>query len=500
MNQPTTPYQCWRFQFYERTGKPTPLYSDGIIPLDNISVCGKDYLQVPTAYRFDRNRDIVVSVYGVAKTGETKVTDKFSIGNYQGPARQVQNPNPSIARYGAVCDGNYSPTTEGYAVQFTCYEETDASHPNGKGTYFLQMEHPIAETVNSQLTLPYYGYYTIPQANNWIASRNLNPSTLSALEVSPIFDVSQLQGVAIFDPNGNPITGSYRMIKKDFGPYNNLEGYAYIPSTSFAPTGPFPGVQDYMYLMNNRLTYLGTPGTPDYVNGLQNFLTNTNGYHHLACYGNGMSFNGENTGETNSPCENQPNFSQFMNSNTEIWEYLQSLIGCNDVINGQTNWDWWQNIVHVELGSVVGGTKPVWSVDGGTPQVAQKINVPSGLYTLSYLTKTGKYKSFIVEAKTNCVLTSQIKDFVSVNIFPVPFTGNTFSINIETPSDETFTYELWDNNGNKIHTQIISLTSTSGTPFTIKVATRTEIPAGVTLINRFIFSDGSVKTLNTIKQ
>ncbi len=502
MNQPTTPYQCWRFQFYERTGKPTPLYSDGIIPLDNISVCGKDYVQVPTAYRFDRKRDIVVSVYGVAKTGETKVADKFSIGNYQGPARQIQNPNYGISRYGAVCDGNYSPTTEGYALQFTCYEEANASNPNGLGTYYLQMESPARELINGNIVIPYYGFYTPAQANQWIVNRypGFTLTNYNGTEISQEFNTNQLNsGVYIFDPNGNPITGPYYMIAKDFGPYSKIAPYSFIPSSSFTSTGPLSGIQDYMYLMNNRLTYLATPGTIDYVNGLQSFLTNTNGYHHLACYGNNMSFTGANQGEYTSPCDINPNFSQLMDANTEIWDYIQVLNGCNNNISN-TNPNLYEDLAAAELTSVVGGTTPIWSFHGGTPQIGEKIAIKTGLYNLSYLTKNGEYKSFIVEAKTNCVLTSQIKDFVTVNIFPVPIIGNTFSINLETPADETFTYELWDNNGNKIHTQIISLTSTSGTPFTIKVATRTDIPVGVTLINRFIFSDGSVKTLNTIKQ
>lgn len=501
MNQPSTPYTCWRYEFSERTGVSTALHTDGIIPLDKITVCGKDYVQVPSAYRFDRKRDIIVSIYGSTKTSETKVVDKISIGNYQGPAKNTLHPTEAIARYGAVCDGNYSPTTEGYAVQFTCYEEANASYPNGLGTYYLQMEHPIREMVNSNVTIPYYGFYTPDQADQWLQKRYHfeGPAMYGGTEVSQTFNTNQLSaGVYIFDPNGNPITGPYYMIAKDFGPYNKLDGYAFIPSSSFSPNGPYTGVQDYMYLMNNYLNSISQPSSPNYVPSLNGFSTSTNGFIHLACYGDGMSFTGSNSGESTSPCDINPEFSQLMDANTEIWDYIQVLNGCNNDIysSGEIS----EELAGAELTSVTGGSKPVWSFNGGTPQIGQRISIPAGLYNLSYMTKNAEYKSFIVEAKTNCVLTSQIKDFVSVSIFPVPIVGNTFNINIETPLDETFTYELWDDKGNKIHSQLITVTKTSGEPFTIKVSPRLDIPAGITLINRFIYSDGSIKTVNTIKQ
>lgn len=74
-----------------------------------------------------------------------------------------------------------------------------------------------------------------------------------------------------------------------------------------------------------------------------------------------------------------------------------------------------------------------------------------------------------------------------------------FKINIETPINVSIDYELWDNNGNKLWSQKFEVSKTTDGPVTIPINPDIAIPSGA-LINKFIYSDGSVKTMNTIKE
>ncbi len=102
------------------------------------------------------------------------------------------------------------------------------------------------------------------------------------------------------------------------------------------------------------------------------------------------------------------------------------------------------------------------------------------------------------EVTEKSTYTRPIKEMVSQVIFAVPIVNNDFKINIETQIDASIDYELWDNNGNKLWSQKFEVSKTTGEPITIPVNPDITLPSGV-LINKFIYSDGSVSIINTVK-
>ncbi len=505
MNQASTPYTCWRYFIQERTGKATAQYPNGIVPLDNITVCGKDFVQLPTAYGKDTKRDIIVSVYGVTSpkggaTTETPVILNKTIGNYSGIEKAITNKDYKI-RCGAACDGMYQ--GKSYAYQFRIHEEITAAQPSGTGVGYMDMNSPFQEMI-ANVGIPFYGYYSPTQAQAYLTSIAFSGTMAdykaANLDVSGKLYVSDLeQGIHVHDSYGNIIIqddvtnpgGIYYMIPKDFGIWEKYRTYLAAGIQNYDYDGNNCGnvaLGLFTQQMNTRIN-AQVPSTPQLA-----------GWTNLQCSGQGWSLSESEYAQEPSDCQ-QGVLETVILGDIGPWEILELLEPC--VTGGSTDHhEYWEQYAQVNLVSATGGsgTTPTWTFHnvGRPPVLGEKINIPAGLYNLEIATKKGEYRRLVVQAKQPYTATVQMKDLVSPVIFPVPIVNNDFKINIETPFDVTFTYELWDKNGVKIHSQIITVAKTLTDAVTIPIAVRGTIPTG-NLINRFIYSDGSIRTINTMK-
>ena len=87
-------------------------------------------------------------------------------------------------------------------------------------------------------------------------------------------------------------------------------------------------------------------------------------------------------------------------------------------------------------------------------------------------------------------------DLLGVNIYPVPIVGNAFTIDMTASDALNFTYEFRNGNGTLLYTQKFKLKKNQ--QWTHEVKPSQGVPNG-NHINRFVFADGSVLSLQTIK-
>jgi hypothetical protein len=90
----------------------------------------------------------------------------------------------------------------------------------------------------------------------------------------------------------------------------------------------------------------------------------------------------------------------------------------------------------------------------------------------------------------------QMADLLNAIIFPVPLIGNEFNIKLNADEILKVLYTLHDANGTELHRQNINVPKNQEITRTIRP--KTNIPNGI-ILHRFTFDDGSVKTIETIK-
>jgi hypothetical protein len=497
VNQPTnTQVDCWSYSFSEKKVVNGTLTT---IPLDIVRVCGSNYVKVPDAYRYDRKRDIRVTISGSYGRGPSKIYGtELPIGNNDHPYMSNGDAQISEFRCGAVCDGNY--LGESYAYALELWEVMDPSNPTvGTGQTNLIMTHPVFEYINGNIAVPFYGYYTPQQAIDklqQIGSPDPNPGSVLNMNnfgCSPLLNTNDLPiQTAIKDPWNNFISGPYYAIRKDFGPWRNIgDNYNYYNSMIPISNCNVNPADNLTYLMNNMNNYINNQ--PSLV-GSPNLVCDGNGW--------GIAQGGEST---NTDCT----FGSLgLSANQSPWEIMVAIEDCLGYNGAGSTPHWWGEYAYWEVtpiaGPIIGGPvigKPVMTYKGSTaPELNQTIEIPAGLYRMNMLFRNGKYYSIIVEAKNNQSYTTTIKDLLDVNIYPVPVVNNTFSVTINAPVDGNYDYELYDKFGNKIYSERISVVSRDGNggSYTIQVNPKIIIPSGV-LVNRFICPDASIKSINTVK-
>jgi hypothetical protein len=120
-----------------------------------------------------------------------------------------------------------------------------------------------------------------------------------------------------------------------------------------------------------------------------------------------------------------------------------------------------------------------------------------GLYEVAFVLD-GVYFPVIEELKFEESNTTPIllADILNANIYPVPIIGNEFNIKLNAEEMLNVVYTLHDANGTELHRQNINVPKNQEINRTIRP--KNNIPNGI-ILHRFTFDDGSVKTIETIK-
>ncbi|MGF1565762.1 MAG: hypothetical protein ACFCUH_10385 [Flavobacteriales bacterium] len=119
-----------------------------------------------------------------------------------------------------------------------------------------------------------------------------------------------------------------------------------------------------------------------------------------------------------------------------------------------------------------------------------------GIYSLMMITQQGQPVFRMLDVRGNMTISGTYADFIDVNVFPVPITGNTYQISLLSPLQTRVNYILADANGTVLHRQLLSLEG--GEQGTFRMAPRSGVPSGVH-VHRFEFADGSYTTVTSTK-
>ena len=202
-----------------------------------------------------------------------------------------------------------------------------------------------------------------------------------------------------------------------------------------------------------------------------------------------------------------------LNGNAYPFTYLADLTDCLDGIQADTppppNVDvrlWPADLVQFSI-------KPVSLVTSqayGNPQVIHEndfydvngsfvspsIVVEEGLYMMGLQFRGGEYRTIYFNADQPTTYTYELANLLEATIYPVPITGNSFSLQLSSRANISCQYVLMDMQGNTLHSQQINVAT--GPAQQVQVSPAGGLPNG-TLVNKFIFSDGSTITKMTLK-
>lgn len=119
-----------------------------------------------------------------------------------------------------------------------------------------------------------------------------------------------------------------------------------------------------------------------------------------------------------------------------------------------------------------------------------------GVHVATIACNDGSIRSFYFATKSKVNNTVEMKDFIGVNIFPNPIVGNDYMINLTSQISTSIIYEVLDLQGNALYRDRFLVKENSDV--TPKIIFPSNIPSGV-LVHRFVFPDGSWKSVLTTK-
>ena len=108
---------------------------------------------------------------------------------------------------------------------------------------------------------------------------------------------------------------------------------------------------------------------------------------------------------------------------------------------------------------------------------------------------TGEYERRIVELDKEVINATVYANLADVTAFPSPITNNKYDVKIDAQATLTIAYELRDFTGEVILTRTFNVHKGQEKTFKIN---HNNIPNGI-LFHRFVFEDGSTKSIQTIK-
>lgn len=119
-----------------------------------------------------------------------------------------------------------------------------------------------------------------------------------------------------------------------------------------------------------------------------------------------------------------------------------------------------------------------------------------GTYWICVRFTNGRFAHFfktVNERLFNAVEDALLVDFT---IFPVPITNDCFSVNVESHTNTSLRYEVFNHAGAPIYSMALKVSPNDDFYFPVDIPEG--IPSG-NVFHRFVFEDGSIKTINSIK-
>jgi hypothetical protein len=347
---------------------------------------------------------------------------------------------------------------------------------------------------------PYEYYYQWVDGDDWISFKNSNQFQYYSLSNWVIADnankLIQLENVppgTFTDANGfTCLDQTVYGVRKHYGPWRNAYGALQSNTLMYGQTNcgqNFNWARNQVNANTAQFTQYNVPQLS--CNGTE--LTPT-----------GVSYWGSNSfiADDFVPCMEWIEYA-FEGDNGNLWVVISQSGDCiteGTPPNNSGAFVWPEELIAVTIKSNDGMTPIVLKEDMLFDQegnfIADPIALSRGFYSVGFQFADHSYKTVFFERTTRISSNLTQADFLNVNIYEVPVEDDDFHLQLEATATLKFTYSLYDAQANLLFEEGYVMEKDSNINELIEVGNG--IPSGV-LINKFRFSDGSEKTIQTIK-
>lgn len=433
------------------------------------TLLGLDYLKVPESFR---GSNFFVDVKGIKQDGTIVTSNDIIIGP----------PTETICTW--VCNGShYAYGLEMNDVPFSGarIKMTNTPTPNDAPHYYEWIQASNWSTFITNQNPSWYGF-----GNTW-------PSLGSNAAGDKIIQINVPYGQYKYDRFGTPMNGNLIGIAKGFGPY----------------TGQVVNIMsDPLTVMENDCSQpiswainLVNQGSDHNVNvSCDGRFTNT----HFV-FADGI------IADVFDPFSGDPCFESAYDYlgwqvGTGLGVYQLIQLPCNMIVTnpntGTSGVSWPENVTQMTIKKQSGASSDdivlrydnIFDEEGNF--IGENHFIESGFYNVVYQFSDLSIGSYYFEVTESTNSTILDKDYLSYNVFPVPVTGNSFSLDLQSPKRLSFIYELRDFRGNLIFSSNFELDKDFEVTKLIQV--NQGIPDGM-LFNKMKFADGSEINFTTIK-
>ena len=330
-----------------------------------------------------------------------------------------------------------------------------------------------------------------------------------------------------YNVNGLPISGAVIGVRKDAGPWKVQNGQVQTPPTLLFGLGVCTNPRSWAIgIVNTHGDFSRSGNLPDFPP--------------LQCMPQpGIPDGGAGSSNIADPKCLPPSIQFTIGVDGDFWKYMEKVHKCYDKNydswwgnppeegkEGQGPAQWWtlvNRIIIADLGDGTGGTEPIIintarffnSNEGGNSEPddgtggdpgdgttgvsgewnGSQFTLNPGLYSIGIAFKNGNYVPHVVEVPVAVYNVYEQANFFEAQIFPNPITGDQFQINMQAQVTMKFDYEIWDFYGNQLYSRNFVMHIEQDRTHTIN---KNNLPSGL-LLHRFVFEDGSVKSIQTLK-
>lgn len=371
--------------------------------------------------------------------------------------------------------------------------------PNSNASHFtLSQAYNYFDDIE-QVAIPYYYYLPIHLLSDF-------PYDPTYIKITQPFNTNTTTG-SFCSPGNSPISGNVFGVAKDIGKWKDG-----VVSTS----GGQPLNTGDICLSNDRISMINFMNNhADFTNSVGNSSL-PDPLDPLACHPSfcGVNFSGGSTGVNggNSPIEDcratnlsfnlcQPGEVAPGDCDGGFTQMTEAFFDC--VSAPQPNLNPNQGISRILITDLNGEsginrTKSVEVKFNEQKGEWHMPNLPKSLYAISILFNDGQNLPMVKEFSfTNKTPKEREKaNSLEVHVIPVPVVGTHFDLQLKAEERLKFRYELFDNYGIKRYEKDFVMQKNEETTITINPITN--MPTGL-LMHRFIFMDGSYKSIESIK-
>jgi len=482
--QPNIHY--WKVTILERTYATTTDYTEQVAEIHTLPE-KQNYIKIPLQYRASKGSvRYFAQIEGYSKTNVKLWEEPIKAIAVDAPPIDFacQGCTPYFQACSWICNG----TNYAWKIQQYKHPDTDISH------FILGQAYDYFDDIN-QITIPYYYYLPISA----ISSFPYDPTNIN---ITSPFNTNTSSGL-FCSPNNTPLSGVVFGVAKDLGPWKD----GYVSTSGGQPlllglNACFDYRISMINLMNSYADFTNSVGNSSLPNPLDplschpsfcdvDINVGSTGGQDLTdiehCRLLNLQFDVCNEGEV-APDDCDGGYIAMMDALFDCdVDLLPTKPGIAHVTITDLNGEWGIN--------TTGSIRINFNEEKGEWEAP---NLPKSLYSIGVLFNDGQYLPLVKEFSfTNQKPKERERaNFLEAKVIPVPIVDNYFEMRLKAEERLRFHYELFDTYGNKLHERDFVMQKNE--EMTTLINPNTTIPTGL-VMHRFIFMDGSFKTVETIK-